>query len=174
MSTVNEVALFIDASVFLGMHHRDEMTRNSSLSFFQSHFKSHRVRMNYEQIGICDAVIWQQSREAQDIYYPFMDLLHSEMKIHRVGYTFNEIKWWVEQPALCELLPEQALLVAQVVLQGGCLMTHDPILRKLPVLTSRLWDVNHSYLASSFPPELQALYEASRFFVHDKMELRHA
>lgn len=174
MSTVSEAALFIDATVFLGMHHRDEITRNSCLSFFQSHFTSDRVRMNYEQIGICDAVIWQQSRQSQDIYYPFMDLLHSEMKIHRVGYTFDEIKWWVEQPALCDLLPEQALLVAQVVLRGGVLMTHDPILRQLPVLAPRLVDIDHSYSPSSFPPELQALYEASRFFVHDKMELEHA
>ncbi len=174
MSTVNEVALFIDATAFLGMHHRDEMTRNTSLSFFQSHFTSDCVRMNYEQIGICDAVIWQQSRQSQDIYYPFMDLLHTEMKIHRVGYTFSEVKWGVDQPALCNLLPEQALLVAQVVLQGGLLMTHDPILRQLPVLASRLLDADHSDVPSSFPPELQALYEASRFFVHDEMELEHA
>lgn len=174
MPTVNKVALFIDATVFLGMHHRDERTRNCSLSFFQSHFTSDHVRMNYEQIGICDAIIWQQSRKLQDIYYPFMDLLHTEMKIHRVGYKVNEVKWCVEQPALCNLLPEQALLVAQVVLQGGLLMTHDPILRQLPVLASHLLDLDQSDSPSSFPSELQALYEASRLFVHDEMELEHA
>jgi hypothetical protein len=170
---VNESALFIDASVFLGMHHRDEAIRNSSLTFFQSNFKSHQIRMNYEQIGICDAIIWLQSRQVQDIYYPFMDRLHSDMKVHRVGYTFNEIKWALGHQAQLGLLPEQALMVAQVMFQDGILVTHDPALRQLPALTSRLWDFNSSATAPPFHPELQALYEASRYFVHDSAELEH-
>lgn len=170
---MNESALFIDASVFLGMHHRDEATRNSSLAFFQSHFKSPQVWMSFEQIGICDAIIWLQSRQAQDRYYPFMDRLHSDMHIHRAGYAFNEIKWALEHQAQLGLLPEQALMVAQVVLQDGILVTHDPALRQLPVLTSHLWDFGCSATAPPFHPELQGLYETSRYFVHDGAELEY-
>lgn len=72
----------VDATVFLGMHHRDDELRRRSLGLFCSFF-TRKVRMNYEQVGICDAVIWQQSREVQDLYYPFMDRLHTDMKILR-------------------------------------------------------------------------------------------
>jgi hypothetical protein len=73
---MRERTIFVDASVFLGMHHRDESVRNHSLWFFRHQYAA-AVKMNYEQVGICDAVIWQESREVQDLYYPFMDRLHT-------------------------------------------------------------------------------------------------
>ena len=52
----------------------------------------------------------------QDLYYPFMDLLHSDMQILREGYTFADLQRALDDRALRHLRPEQALLVAQVLL----------------------------------------------------------
>jgi hypothetical protein len=159
----------VDATVFLGMHHRDDLIRQRSLGFFRSYFDG-QVRMNYEQVGICDAVIWQQSREIQDLYYPFMDRLHSDMKIVREGYSKRELELVVSHPELGGLRPEQALLAAQVLAREGVLATHDPGLRRLACVQSQLWDFESAAPHAAFPPEMQALYETSRAFVHTVSE----
>ena len=160
-----------DATVFLGMHHRDPELRRRSLDFFRGHF-DRRVRMSFEQIGICDAVIWQQPREIQDLYYPFMDRLHSDMEIVRGGYSARELALAAQHPELHGLAPEQALLAAQVLAEGGALATHDPELLRLSCVRSRLWDWGPapSRPPAAFPPALEALYEASRGFVHGGQE----
>lgn len=168
---MSEPILFIDSTVFLGMHHEDEHTRCRSLAFFQHHFDSLQVHMNYEQIGICDAVIWTQSREVQDSYYPFMDRLHTDMKIRRAGYTFAELQWALSHRAELGLRPEQALLVAQVVLRNGQLVTNDPALLQAPILASHLWHQSDLKALPPFPPELSVLYEASKCFTHRDKEL---
>jgi predicted nucleic acid-binding protein len=167
-----EGAPFIDAGVFLGMHHEDELTRRRSLAFFRGHVDA-EARMNFEQIGICDAIIWQKSRKVQDLYYPFMDRLHSDMRILREGYTFREIDLALSHHELKGLLPEQALLAAQVLHRGVALFTHDPALRRLPCLRSHLGDFEALDPRAAFPPELEALYEPSRSFVHTAEDWDH-
>jgi len=172
-----EDAPFIDAGVFLGMHHEDDRIRKRSLAFFRSHF-ARQVRMNFEQIGICDAIVWRQSRQAQDLYYPFMDRLHSEMRILREGYAFREINLALDRRELRGLRPEQALLAGQALHREGVLFTHDPALRGLACLRSRLGNFDALDPRAAFPPDLQALYESSRSFIHtaedwDHVETRH-
>jgi hypothetical protein len=160
---------FIDASVFLGMHHQDGLIRQRSLGFFRSYFTG-QVRMNFEQVGICDAVIWRQRREVQDLYYPFMDRLHSDMQIVREGYSARELNLAVSHRELQGLRPEQGLLAAQVLAHEGVLVTHDPVLRRLPCVQPHLWDFESSRSHAAFPRELQALYETSCAFVHTARE----
>jgi hypothetical protein len=156
---------FVDATVFLGMHHQDPQIRRRSLGFFHGHY-TQQVWMNFEQIGICDAVIWQQRREIQDAYYPFMDRLHSDMQIIREGHHTRELELALGHPELKRLRPEQALLAAQVLAREGALVSHDPELRRLPCLRSRQWDFTSAPPDAAFPADLQALYEASCAFVH--------
>jgi hypothetical protein len=167
-----EDAPFIDATVFLGMHHEHDSTRERSLAFFRDHFDG-ELRMSFEQIGICDAVIWRQSREVQDLYYPFMDHLHSEMRIHREGYLFEELGLALDHPELRALGSAQALLAAQVLHRKGVLFTHDPALRSLPCLRSQLGTFEGSPRRAAFPPELQALYQSSLSFVHTSKDWCH-
>lgn len=160
---------FVDATVFLGMHHRDDAVRDRSLAYFRDRYVA-EVWMNYEQIGICDAVIWRQRREVQDLYYPFMDRLHSDMQIVRLGYRRPELELALGNPELRDLAPEQALLAGQVLARGGLLATHDAALRALPCLRDRLWDFAAGGRTADFPAELQALYEVSRVFVYTSPE----
>lgn len=170
---MTEVVPFIDATVFLGMHHQDESIRQRSAAFFRSHFER-RTRMNFEQVGICDAIIWRQPRRVQDAYYPFMDLLHSEMPILREGYAFREISLAVNDHQLLQLRPEQALLAAQILLRkGAVLFTHDPALRALPCLQPQLGDFDSLNLDSPFPCELEDLYAASRLFILTHKDWHH-
>ena len=164
---MSEVAPFVDASVFLGMHHEDESIRMQSLSFFRSQFPT-KVQMNYEQIGICDAVIWLHTSEVQTLYYPFMDRLHSVMRIERRGYTFPEINLALSHPELVGFRPEQALLVGQVLYHNAKLATHDTQLRALPFLETYLWDFDDEDPQQRFSPELEELYEQSRSFVYKR------
>jgi len=169
MHDVGDVAPFVDASVFLSLHHHDIGIRQRSLGLFRSMFAA-RVRMNFEQIGICDAVIWRQRREVQDLYYPFMDRLHSEMQIERAGYAIAELDLAVGHRELRGLKPEQALLAAQVLTREAVLASHDPVLCGLRCLRSRLWDFEATRAAGGFSPELESLYEASRVFVYGAVE----
>lgn len=161
---MRERAPIVDATVFLGMHHRDDVMRGRSLAFFGSHY-TRRVWMSYEQVGICDAVIWRQNRAVQDLYYPFMDRLHSDMQIIREGYRAEELDLALGHPDLRGLRPEQALLAAQVLARDAVLVSHDPVLRNLGCLRSRLWEFAPAADAG-FPAELQQLYERSRAFIH--------
>jgi len=158
--------VFIDATTFLGMHHADATLRARSLGLFTRKFRE-RVHMNYEQVGICDAVIWKQSRAVQDQYYPFMDLLHSVMAIVRGGYSRSDLVCALELPDLRQLQPEQALQVAQVLTTNGWLATHDPVLRRLQCLEGKLWSFEDGAPSASFPEELQALYAVSTAFVYE-------
>jgi hypothetical protein len=164
--------MLIDASLFLGMHHRDEGRRRHSVNFFRHHF--HRpVWMNLEQIGLCDAVIWRQPREVQDAYYPFMDLLHSEMAIKRTGYDHDMLALAASQPSLRMLRTEQALLAAQLEVLGGRLFTHDPVLRSHPRLQSRLGRFENFEHAPPMPATLESLYLASLRFIHCEEDWQH-
>lgn len=124
---------YIDASTFLGMHHIDPVIRGRCLAFFRTCFRR-EVRMNLEQVGLCDAIIWRHPRALQDCYYPFMDRLHSDMQILRQGYNYQDLAVGLNEFRQMGLRPDQALLLAQVVRTNGCLYTQDPRLRDEPSL----------------------------------------
>lgn len=166
---MSDTTLFIDASFFLGMHDGDEARRLRSLGYFTGNLSA-RPRMNYEQIGICDAVIWTKDRVVQDLYYPFMDRLHSDMPILRSGYSYDEINLALSHPELKRLPPEQAIQAAQVIHNRGKLATHDPVLLGLDCLHGRLWSPVDDGRPATFTEELQTLYVASRAFVHNPGE----
>lgn len=81
---------FIDASIFLGMHSEDEIIRINCKNFFVKRIDK-EIYMSLETIGKCDDIIWKFSRKLQDLYYPFMDRIHTIMKIKRIPYTYKEI-----------------------------------------------------------------------------------
>lgn len=151
----------IDATVFMGMHHDDPEIRAKSLGFFNAYY-SRQVRMSFGQIGICDAIIWKKSRELQDVYYPFMDVLHTDMNIQRQGYCNKVLKRASLETDWAHLSVEQKLLAAQVVEHQLPLFTHDEALRKLNTLKPFLQTFASSVPTPAFPANLQGLYEQSR------------
>lgn len=159
---------FIDASVFLGMHHSNDVIKEQSIKFFHSYFQK-SVRMNYEQIGLCDAVIWEQNRSVQDSYYPFMDVLHTDMKIIRNGYHFDDIAIASSDSKLGKLKPEKRLLCAQILRTKTPLFTHDPELQNLECLQPYLEKFEHLKPDSAFPPHLTELYKKSQIFIYKGM-----
>ncbi|MGI8467014.1 MAG: DUF6190 family protein [Pyrinomonadaceae bacterium] len=80
----------IDASVFLGMNSNNENIRVSCKNFFIKNLNA-EIFMNFEQVGLCDDVIWSFPFELQTAYYPFMDLFHSIMPIKRLPYTTHTL-----------------------------------------------------------------------------------
>src|SRR5690348_16405212 len=82
---------FIDASLFLGMHAISHTLRSACKAFFVEHFAD-EVFMSLEQVGLCDDIIWRHPRAIQDHYYPFMDLLQSEMRIRRIPYVDSDVR----------------------------------------------------------------------------------
>jgi hypothetical protein len=158
---MNESSPYIDATVFMGMHHADERVRQRSLGFFRSQAQR-PVSMNFEQIGICDAVVWRQARDVQDAYYPFMDLLHSEMPIQRGGYNDRVLRLAGTEPGLHGLRTDRALLAAQVLCSERALLTHDPALRSLQCLQPFLLSFDSFDQKVRFNARLEALYELSK------------
>ncbi|MCG2580895.1 DUF6190 family protein [Marinobacter lipolyticus] len=155
---------FVDASVFLGMHHQDSHLRRRALAFFASYYRR-GVRMNFEQVGICDAIIWQLRRDVQDAYYPFMDRLHSDMAILREGYGQQELELYARDSRMSGLRSDQALLALQVICNGAILFTLDPVLRRLPALKAHLGDFA-ALDAAVLPKPLPSLYATSRVYTH--------
>ncbi|WP_253257845.1 DUF6190 family protein, partial [Pseudomonas syringae] len=103
----------IDATVFMGMHHADPGVRDKSLEFFSRFYES-SVQMNFAQIGICDAIIWKKGRALQDAYYPFMDVLHTDMAIQREGYSEQVLQRAAGETLFRGLPADKKLLAAQV------------------------------------------------------------
>jgi hypothetical protein len=160
-----ERPVFIDSGVFLGMHDRDAEMRARCLTFFRQHHGAPFVHMNYEQIGLCDAYVWRQTRRVQDVYYPFMDVLHTDMPLRRAGYDMEDVVLACRHPELVGLRPEQSLLVAQVLRLDAKLFTRDDALHRLNCLRERLFEP--SFALASFPAGLEALYRASLDFTYD-------
>jgi hypothetical protein len=153
---------FVDSTVFLGMHSADDDTRIACKNFFVTRF-DRRVSMSFEQIGLCDNFIWQHAREVQDVYYPFMDVLHSLLKFDRQPYSEADVMRALHNDSLRELPMPARLAVAQAVEAQGTLFSLHPALARdsashaaLPVLRPAQYDGE-----LSFPPELEALYRAS-------------
>ncbi|MGW1073690.1 DUF6190 family protein [Streptomyces sp. NPDC002537] len=127
---------YVDAALFLGMNSADEATRIACKSFFATRLHG-RVTMSLEQVGRCDDLVWRFPRELQDAYYPFMDHLHTDMDIRRLGYTREDLDTGLGTPGTAGLPTHERLLAGMVLHRGGVLHTVSPGLLArtgLPVL----------------------------------------
>jgi len=169
---VNVSAPLIDATVFMGMHHADPAVKQQSLAFFGNYFDK-TVKMNFAQIGLCDAVIWKKARALQDVYYPFMDVLHTDMNIERQGYCQRVLDRAAQADELLGLDAERKLLAAQVLEYRLPFFTHDPRLTGLAALQPYLQPFPPLEDPLVFPAALQALYQHSTALVVAAEDLAH-
>jgi len=148
---------FIDASLFLGMHSRDESVRVPCKNFIVGRLRA-GVTMSLEHVGRCDDVIWRYGRALQDAYYPFMDNIHTDMRIERVGYEEEDLRLALDSPLLAEFSLFHRSMLARVLRTGGVLYTVSPRLRgrrALPVQSPV------SGPEMEFPERLERLYRTS-------------
>ncbi|MEU2240975.1 DUF6190 family protein [Streptomyces sp. NPDC018338] len=153
---------FIDASLFLGMHSADEGLRIAAKAFFVRRLEG-RVVMSLEQVGRCDDVIWGYSRELQDLYYPFMDHLHTVMDISREGYDQADVRLALSESDTPQQLPFiDRMLIGQVINRKGLLHTagtRSAAFEGLPVRAVPAWPAGEP--EPSFPEPLERLYLTS-------------
>lgn len=148
---------FFDASLFLGMNSDQETVRVACKNFFASRMDG-ELHTTLDQVGACDDVIWRYSRQEQDLYYPFMDLLHSIVVIRRQPYSDIELEWAVEGPDFAGLNASQRLLCSKVSRAGGRLYSLCP-----PLLARRNLTISTPPAGDELPftPAVEALYQAS-------------
>lgn len=162
---------FVDATFFLGMHDSDEQRRMQSLQLF-THCLTTHLFMNLEQVGLCDDVIWCRNRQEQDAYYPFMDNLHTLLRIQRIGFTRDDLTRALRDPQLRHLPLQQACTLSQVMNRNGRLHTHDPLLWRdvalQPWLAPPLQQPEQP-----FPEPLDSLYQDSLRLTLDLQESRY-
>lgn len=157
---------FLDAALFMGMHSRDDEVRLGCKRFFTERFSGHlsgeRVLMSLEHVGRCDDLVWRYPRETQDEYYPFMDNLHTDMAIDRIGYDEQDLRLALEAKALTGLPLHERLLVAMAIRRDTVVVTASPRLSLRPDLPVR--PVEPAKPADDepvFPAPLERLYERS-------------
>ena len=148
---------YIDASVFMGMHAKDEQTRVACKNYMIDHLANAKsVTICLEQVGKCDAIVWRYDRTTQDAYYPFMDNLHTVMDIRRIGYERPDLE---KALTLGELPTTDALAVAMAMNNNGVLYT-----AKSEISSQSKFPVKHlptSTKELSFPGNLESLYQQS-------------
>lgn len=147
----------IDASVFMGMHARDDATRHTCATFMADRFDT-GVVMSWEQIGRCDDIVWSYARDVQDAYYPFMDVLHSTMPFSRQPYHAGDLELALRDRRLAGLPLHEALTVAMAANRDTCLVTLSARLHEgcgLPVRRP------HGRPEVDFPAPVAGLYTAS-------------
>ncbi|MFI8916896.1 DUF6190 family protein [Streptomyces sp. NPDC053513] len=163
--------VFIDATLFMGMHSEDNAVRSGAKAFFVGRLaagEAGRVLMNWEQVGRCDDLVWGYERKLQDEYYPFMDVLHTDLAIDRVPYDEDDLRRAFTTPSLEGLPTHERLLLAQVIGRGGTLHTASPrLLRRtdLPVVPVG------AAAEASFPAYLEDLYRRSLVLTVDSDNL---
>ncbi|MFE0046445.1 DUF6190 family protein [Streptomyces albireticuli] len=163
--------VFLDASLFMGMHSTDPSLRAAATAFFAAHLEQ-PVVMTYEEVGRCDDYVWRFPREVQDAYYPFMDVLHSLMPIRRRAYDAGVLAALPGLPARAEeLRPRDRLLLASVVAAGGELVTLNPRLTALTGLGLPVRTPGPAADRGVFPADLDKLYEQSLVLEADHAEL---
>lgn len=150
----------IDASVFMGMHSRDEALRLSCKGFFVQRI-GQRLVMSLEDVGRCDNLVWRFPRSTQDAYYPFMDNLHTDAKIHRVGYDEDDVRIALESPRLADLLMHERLLLGMVLRRQAVLYTANLRLRDRSDLPTRAVPTGDDVSTSDFFGHLEELYQQS-------------
>jgi hypothetical protein len=150
---------FVDATVFLGMHGQDDVVRADCASFFAER-ADRRVSMSLEQVGRCDEIVWGFSRELQDAYYPFMDRLHTDMDVARLGYRRQDLVAALESRELAGLSTAGRLTMGMVLTHGGTLRTLSPELLARPGLPV-LAPPATGGVRVPFRAELEKLYRVS-------------
>ncbi len=148
----------IDGALFLGMHATDEDMRRSCKAFFCRHLHD-EVTMSLEHVGWCDDVVWAHPRAVQDAYYPFMDTLHTDMTIHRVGYEQADIDSVRNARYLADLPMRERLLLGLVLRRGAVLHTASPRLRTRHDLPLKA--VPAAAAEDRFPQPLEQRYQVS-------------
>lgn len=146
-----------DASVFMGMHSADEEIRRACKGFFVGRFGS-RILMSLEHVGYCDNLVWRYERAVQDAYYPFMDNLHTDMEIERVGYGKEDLATAMDQPELADIPLFDRLLLAMAINRKAVLFTVRPWLLQRQDLPIRAVEAEPD---GRFSSTLEHLYEAS-------------
>jgi len=116
---------YIDASVFLGMHSKDEPTRITCKNYFVERLTTN-IGMSLEQVGKCDDVIWRLPREQQDVYFLFMDHLHTIMNIDRTPYDDGDISAASFNQHLRGLDISERLTMGMAIARRGVLYTINP------------------------------------------------
>ncbi|MEU5428884.1 DUF6190 family protein [Streptomyces olivoreticuli] len=153
--------IYLDASLFMGMHSTDPAVRAACTAFFASHL-DRPVVMTYEEVGRCDDFVWHLPRDVQDAYYPFMDVLHSLMPIARRAYTDADLAAAAALPAETSgLRVRDRLLLGSVVATGGRLVTVNPRLTALTGLGPSVREPEPATERGVFPDALDKLYERS-------------
>ena len=144
---------FIDASVFMGMHSKDESTRITCKNFFIEHLDQ-VIYMSLENVGKCDDIVWQFDRETQDLYYPFMDRLHTVMDIQRVEYTQSDLEFKPHDKGLSTF---QELTCSQAVNDKLLTLDKDLLALNLPHI-----DAPETHKKEkTFPGDLEDFYKDS-------------
>lgn len=113
---------FVDATTFLGMHCATEDLRLACATFFAERLDG-TLTMTLEEVGHCDDVVWGHPREVQDAYYPFMDRLHTDVRVRRFGYRDQDLITALTHTPLAGLPPRERLTLAVVLNRGGVLHT---------------------------------------------------
>jgi len=150
----------IDATVFLGLHSKNEAQRIATKNFFVNNLAS-EMFITYEQIAICDTVIWSFNHEIQSRYYPFMDHLHTVVPFKRIAYsrlTFT-------------LLPKESqfnftdlLTYASSVEYQYRLFTWNQRLLQSKTMKCEEMNVLEMNNELLFPTEIELLYQQSLIF----------
>ncbi|MFE0646236.1 DUF6190 family protein [Streptomyces sp. NPDC058877] len=153
--------VFVDATLFMGMHSGDETVRAGAKAFFAGRLaagEAGRVVMNWEQVGRCDDLVWGYERGVQDEYYPFMDVLHTDLAIDRIAYDEEDVRRAFTTSGLDGLPVHERLMLSQVIARRGTLHTASPRLIRttgLPVVPVT------AGAEASFPAYLEDLYQRS-------------
>ena len=153
----NEEIVFVDASVFLGMHNIQDSVRIACKNLFVRRL-SDGVAMTLDQIGMCDDVVWGFPQQVQSYYYPFMDTLQTIMTARRVSYSWDDMRRAESDPRLRELKPVNALMLARVCNEGAILYSNQLELLQRNELPVREVPTGQELL---FPNNLEAAYQIS-------------
>jgi uncharacterized protein DUF6190 len=149
---------YIDHSVFLGMHAALAATRLRCKALLVARLRG-TLLMTWEHVGHCDDIIWRHSRTLQDLYYPFMDALHSHRCLRREGYEDSTLRLATSDPRLLDLPVLQRLLAARALERQALVYTMDPVLLARPELPVQPPPACER--EPEFPSWLEALYQSS-------------
>jgi hypothetical protein len=121
---------FVDATIFMGMQSVDRSLRIACKNYFVDRYYQ-TIAMSDEQAGKCDRIVWQYPREVQDIYYPFMDRLRTDMKIQGLPYESEDVAIALHDKRLDGLTTSQKLTLGMTIARKGKLYTIDKVLLEL-------------------------------------------
>lgn len=159
---------FVDATVFLGMNSTDEKVRRACTSFFAERM-DRQIAMTLDQVGRCDDIVWGYPRDTQDLYYPFMDNLHTELRFDRLPYGDQDVLT-ASRDRTAGLDAADRLMLAMVANHHGTLYTLNSRLLSVPDAPVRPPCAPESGRVP-FPGRLESLYQASLALLVDPARL---